>query len=182
MSDSIWTILAAGTVAIISSLVTLVVQHGLRYRERLQEKKKHPTQLVYEKQTAFAEKAIQSTFNFGYYLPIYATSAKPDIAKNEMLEKYYFKLDGELSSLTKLIEESSIYLPDSLIVKANEMIMECMVLNHVSKPEQFMHCFQTVNLFQNELKKLVGTEEISLELFEVFSTTKLKLMERMRGE
>ena len=174
MDNSILLVIVGGIISIISVIIGFLLQYFIERKKIKQQLKSHPSAIVYNKQIEFTEKINPILNRLNSYittLDVWLGERKTEKV-TEIIEDVR-KNTSSLEDLEQLIEKFLIFLPSDFIEKLIELKDNC---NNLCSSPNLDLTYRSINqLFeiQNKLRYNVGTDELSRELLQTFSKSKV---------
>jgi hypothetical protein len=170
MNSPLLLLIVGSLISLVSTAVGIFLSHWLQMKRVAAQVKQHPTQVIYNKQTEFFDKAVDvlDAIN-GYistidvWLPEPGEEARKKVANAA-------KRNRPLTKLHELLERYYMYLPEELLSQANELFYECLRLGDMPTQNQTHKCLDLLFALQNTIREVVGIDAVSGDLLKAFGS------------
>jgi len=170
MDSSLTLVFVGGAISLVSTLATLLVSHWLELKRLSAQVKQYPTQVIYEKQTEFFDKAVAVLDEVnGYISQIDVWLAERGDTTKEQL-RHAAANNEALTRLHELVGRYYMYLPEKLLRQADELFFECLRLGAAPSERQAHKCLDFLFSLQNTIREVVGIDAVSRDLLKAFSS------------
>jgi hypothetical protein len=170
MENSVILVLIGGLISLVSTLAGISLQHLFDLHKQKHETRRYPTEVLFNKQTEFYDKAAHIIPRINGYITtvnVWLGETSPD-AKRKVKE--FAEKTGPIWEFNELMEGYSMYLPERILRAGNELFAECTFLSNAPTVVRTERCMDLLFSFQNAIRECVGVDKISGELLKAFGT------------
>jgi hypothetical protein len=170
MEGSVTLVLIGGLISLVSALAGISLQHLFDLRKREHETRRYPTEVLFNKQTEFYDKAAYILPRINEYITtvdVWLGETSP-AAKQKVKE--FAEKTGPIWEFNEVMESYSMYLPEKILRAGNELFAECTFLSNSPTIARTEQCMSLLLSFQNAIRECVGTDKISADLLKAFGT------------
>ena len=170
MDNSVILVLIGGLISLVSTLAGIALQHWFDLRKQEHETRRYPTEVLFNKQTEFYDKAANILPKINGYITavdVWLGETAPDA---EHKAKQFAEETGPIWEFNELMETYSMYLPEKILRAGNNLFAECIFISNSPTLERTERCINLLFSFQNTIRQCVGVDKISADLLKAFGT------------
>jgi hypothetical protein len=167
-TSTITLVLIGGVVSLASTLSGIALSHWLESRRLASQVKRHPAEVVYNKQTEFIDGSMSVLDGLNGYISQIDVWLEEEGSEAKRKAAEAAASNQAVSELHELLQRYYVYLPEDLIQHANELFTECLYLSMTPSPTQVRKSLDLLFAFQNTLRVAAGTEALSRDLLAAF--------------
>lgn len=128
--------------------------------------------VLYEKQIEYYDELLKILPEVNEYITsIDVWLGEPGAQAQERVKEFTGKT-GKVWPLQELMDKYYIYLPTKVLEESTELLSECMSLSHRPSMEKTERAIKLLFSLMNLLRKCVGVDAVSEDLFEAFANPK----------
>jgi len=163
-------VLVGGLISLVSTVSGIFISHWLEAKRESRQVKRYPTEVLYNKQTEFFDKVVTILDEVnGYITEIDVWLGEKGEEANERLTKAVDR-NIPIGRLHDLLQQYYIYLPEKLVDDIDTLFFESLNLRNTPTHKQVQKCFDLLFALQNRIREVVGTDSLSRDLLQAFST------------